>query len=57
MSKAKYWYTPIPEGEGDTTLRMKQILLAYTKLEEISDNNQLPKGFNKKKVKYLGALK
>ena len=57
VSKAKYWYTPIPEVEGDTTLRMKQILLAYIKLVEISDNNQLPKGFNKKKVKYLGALK
>ena len=21
VRKSKYWYTPIPEGEGDTTLR------------------------------------
>ena len=40
MSKAKYWYTPIPEGEGDTTLRMKQVLMVDVKLVEILDNNK-----------------
>ena len=27
VSKAKYWYIPMPEGEGDTILRMKQVLM------------------------------
>ena len=50
MSKAKYRYIPIPEGEGDTTLRIKQVLMADIKLVEITDNNKLRKGYNKKKA-------
>ena len=57
MSKENYWYTLILEGEGDTTLRMKQILMVDIKLEEISENNKLPKGCNKKKGKELGGLR
>ena len=34
------------EGECDTTLRMKQVLIADIKLEEISENNKLPKKKN-----------
>ena len=30
VSKAKYWYTPMPEGEGDTILRIKQVLMVDT---------------------------
>ena len=48
VSKENYWFTPIPEGEGDTTLRMKQFLMADIKLVEISYNNKPPKGCNKK---------
>ena len=51
VSKEKYWYTPILEVGGDTTLRMKQVLMDNIKLEENSENNKLPKGCNKKKVK------
>ena len=57
VSKAKYWYTPILEWEGDKILRMKQVLMVDVKLEEISGNNKLPKGCNKKKGKELGALR
>ena len=39
------------KGEGDTKLRMKQVLIADIKLEEISENNMLSKGCNKKKEK------
>ena len=49
MSKAKYWYKPMPEGEDDTRLRIKQVLLADIKLGDISENNKLPKECNKKK--------
>jgi len=56
-SKAKCWYTPIPEGEGDTTLRMKQVLMVNIKLVDISDNNKLPKGYNKKKDKRFRSVK
>ena len=45
------------EGEGDTTLRMKQILMADIKLIEILENNRLPKGYDKKKAKELGVLR
>ena len=38
MSKAKYWYTPLSEGEGNTALKMKQVLMADIKLEETSEN-------------------
>ena len=55
-SKEKYWYKPTPKGEGDTTLR-KQVLMVDINLVKISDNNKLPYGFNKKKVKDLGALR
>ena len=51
VSKEKYWYTPMPEGEGDTTLRIRQVLMANIKLENISENNKLPKRCNKKKRK------
>ena len=47
----------MPEGEDDTTLRTKQVLMADIKLKKISENNKLPKGFNKKKGKELGALR
>ena len=47
----------MPEGEDDTTLRTKQVLMADIKLKKISENNKLPKGFNKKKEKELGALR
>ena len=57
MSKAKYWYTPIPKWEGDKILRMKQVWMVDIKLEEISGNNKLPKECNKKKGKELGALR
>ena len=57
MSKEKYWYTPMPEGEGDTTLRMKQVLMADINLVEILDNNKLSKGCNKNRAKDLGALR
>ena len=45
------------EGEDDTKLRMKQVQIADIKLEEISENNMLPKGCNKKKEKEYGALR
>ena len=57
MSKAKYRYTPILKGEGDTTLRMKQVLMVDIKLENISENNKLAKGCNNKKGKQLEALR
>ena len=57
VSKAKYLYTPILEGEGNTTLRRNQVLMANIKLDNISENNKLPKGCNKKKRKELGALR
>ena len=57
VSKAKYWYTPMPKGEGDTPLTMKQVLMADIKLEEILENNKLPKECNKKKEKELGMLR
>ena len=47
LAKQKYWYTPMPEGEDDTTLKMNQVLMADIKLEEILENNKLPKGCNK----------
>ena len=39
----------MPEGEDDTPLRMKQVMLIDIKLKLISENNKLPKGCNKKK--------
>ena len=45
------------EGEDDTKLRMKQVLIADIKLEEISENSMLSKGCNKKKEKWYGALR
>ena len=36
---------------------MKQVLISDMKLVEISDNDKLPKGCNKKEAKDLGALK
>ena len=51
VSKTKYWHIPIPEGESDTKSRMKKSLMADIKLVDISDDNKLPKGCNKKKVK------
>ena len=42
--KAKYWYTPITEGEGDTILKMKQVLMTDIKLEKISEYIKLSKG-------------
>ena len=57
MRKANNWYTPMLEGEGDTTLRMKQILMTDIKLVEILENNRLPKGYDKKKAKELGVLR
>ena len=50
VSKAKYWYTSMPEGDGDTILRIKHFLMVNIKLVEISNNNKLPKGCNKKRV-------
>ena len=50
VSKSKYSYTPIPEGEGDTALKMKQVLMADINLEKISEYNKLSKGYNKKKI-------
>ena len=57
VNKENYQYTPMLEGEGDTPLRMMEVLMVDTKLEEISKNNKLSKGFNKNKVKKLGALR
>ena len=57
VNKAKYWYISMPEGEGNTTLRKKQVLIANIKLEKISGNNKLPKRYNKKKGIELGALR
>ena len=57
VNKAKYWYISMPEGEGNTTLRRNQVLMANIKLDNISENNKLPKGCNKKKRKELGALR
>ena len=37
VSKAKYEYIPMLEGEGDTTLKMKQVWIADINLKEISD--------------------
>ena len=45
------------QWEGDTVLRIKQVLMADIKLVEISDNNKLPKGCNKKRAKDLGVLR
>ena len=56
-NKAKYWYAPILEGKGDTTLRMEQVLKMDIKLVEISNNNKLPKEYNKKQTKDLGTLR
>ena len=47
----------MPKGEGDTTLRMKQVLMVDIKLENISENNKLAKGYNNKKGKQLEALR
>ena len=35
MSKEKYWYTLMPEGEGDIALRVKQVLKDDIKLKEV----------------------
>ena len=40
----------MPEGDGDTILRIKQFLMVNIKLVEISNNNKLPKECNKKRV-------
>ena len=56
-NKAKYWYAPMLEGKGDTILRMEQVLKTDIKLVEISNNNKLPKGYNKKQTKDLGTLR
>ena len=55
-SKAKYWYTLMPEGKGDTALTMKKFSMVNFTLVDILDYNKLPKGCNKKKAKDLGAL-
>ena len=57
MGKAKYWYTPIPKGEGETTLRMKQVLMVGIELIIITKDNKPPKGYNKRKDKELGAVR
>ena len=36
VSKAKYWYTYILVGEGDTVLQMKQFLMTNTAVIDIS---------------------
>ena len=36
VSKAKYWYTYMLVGEGDTVLQMKQVLMANTAVIDIS---------------------
>ena len=57
VSKAKYWYTPVPEGEGDTTLGMKQVLMVYIKLEDISEKHKFSKGYSKKERKNIRSTK
>ena len=57
MGKAKYWYTPIPKGEGKNTLRMKQVLMPDIELIMITKDNKLPKGCNKRKAEELGVVR
>ena len=55
--KAKYWYTPMPKGEGETILRMKQVLMAEIELIMTTKDNKVPKGCNKSKAEELGVVR
>ena len=53
----KYWLTRMSKGNGDITVRLKQVLLRNTSMIKIDMNNKMPKGCNKKRAKRLGALR
>ena len=56
IPNAKYWLTPMNQGNGDITVRLKQVLLPNITTIKIDKNNKLPKRCNKKQVEELGAL-
>ena len=57
VPNAKYWYTPMITGDGDVTVRLKQVLLPNITMIKIDKINILPKRCNKKEAKKLGAIR
>jgi len=57
VDKEKYWHTSMIKGEGETSLRTKQVLMVDIELIMITNDNKLPKGYNKRKTEELGAVR
>ena len=53
----KYWYTPMITGDGDVTVRLKQVLLPNITMVKIDKINILPKRCKKKEAKNVGGNK
>ena len=47
----------MPKGEGETILRMKQVLMAEIELIMTTKDNKVPKGCNKSKAEELGVVR
>ena len=56
VPNAKYWYIPMITGDGDVTVRLKQVLLPNITMMKI-DQIPLPKRCKKKEAKKLGAIR
>ena len=54
---AKYWYIPMIIGDGDVTVRLKEVLLPNITIIKIDKIKILPKWCNKKEEKKLGAIR
>ena len=47
----KYWITKMNKGNGDTTLRLKYVILLSITMIRIKKNNKLPMKFNNESAK------
>ena len=45
------WYTPMSKREGLVVIRLKQVLITYVTMIEISENNILPSKYNRQQTK------
>ena len=48
VHNAKYWYTPMITGNGDVTVKLKQVLLPNITIMKIDKINTLPERFKKR---------
>ena len=54
VPNAKYWHIPMITGDGDITVRLKQVLLPNITMMKIDKINILPKRCKKKEAKKWG---